>query len=238
MLNHHRKGEAWGFPGKDDTMNADVMAGSASYTKPMLMVYDMFVLHFAARFVWECPSSNITRFYSDNISANHLDVGVGTGYHLQHCDFPVSSPRVALMDLNDNSLEKTSRRLKHCRVTTHVGNVLEPPEEGLSTFDSIATNYLLHCLPGTLREKGSIFRHLKPHLNPGGVLFGTTILGEGVPKGAMGRKLQKRFNEKKIFCNHSDNLEDLENALGACFSEYSTEVRGAVAFFKGVNHDA
>ncbi|VFQ46268.1 class I SAM-dependent methyltransferase [Desulfoluna butyratoxydans] len=219
-------------------MHADVMAGAASYTKPMLMVYDMFVLHFAARFVWKCPSSNITRFYSDNISANHMDVGVGTGYHLQRCEFPAPNPRVTLFDLNPNSLAKTSRRLVHCRVTTHVGNVLEPPDQGLPAFDSIATNYLLHCLPGTIKEKGVIFSHLKPHLNPGGVLFGTTILGEGVPKGAMGLRLQRRFNETKVFSNHCDNLADLESALGACFSEYSTEVHGAVAFFKGVNHGA
>lgn len=219
-------------------MNSDVVAGAAPYTKSTLMLYDLFVLHFAARFVWGCPATKITDFYTENVSSNHLDVGVGSGYHLKKCTFPVPSPQVTLMDLNPNSLNKTSRRLKDCHIQTHVGNVLEPQGNGLETFDSIAPNYLLHCLPGTFREKGVVFRNLYDHLNPGGVLFGTTILGQGVPKSAMGLRMQRRFNDQKVFSNDGDNLDDLNDALAACFSDFETEVCGAVAFFKGVKHDA
>jgi hypothetical protein len=46
--------------------------------------------------------------YDSNITANHLDVGVGTGYFLERearhqggrCQFSSSAPRIALMDLN------------------------------------------------------------------------------------------------------------------------------------------
>jgi hypothetical protein len=56
----------------------------------------------------------------------HLDVGVGTGYFLDRCTFPVAAPEVHLMDLNPNCLEKTARRIRRYRPVTHRCNVLDP----------------------------------------------------------------------------------------------------------------
>ncbi len=52
----------------------DAKPGQAIYTRPFLTLYDQYV------------------------SANHLDIGVGTGYFLDHCRFPAANPRLALMD--------------------------------------------------------------------------------------------------------------------------------------------
>jgi Methyltransferase domain len=90
-----------------------------------------------------------------------LDVGVGTGYFLDHCRFPSHTPRVALMDLNRNSLDFASRRLTRYKPETYIRNVLEPVSIDAAKFDSVGINYLLHCLPGTIESKWAALDHLK-----------------------------------------------------------------------------
>jgi hypothetical protein len=48
---------------------------------------------------------------------------VGTGYFLERCPFPSDSPRVALMDLNPNTLEFFSERIAPYRPETYRQNI-------------------------------------------------------------------------------------------------------------------
>ena len=210
----------------------DAEAGAAIYTRQTLSAYDFVVLKLSNRLAWKCPSSLILDFYNDHITANHLDVGVGTGYFLDKCRFPSPTPHIHLLDLNRNSLEATAQRLQRYQPTTHRANILEPVQLD-AKFDSIALNYLLHCLPGTMRGKGVVFTNLKPLLNPGSVIFGTTILGQGTQPNALARSLMRLYNARGVFGNAQDNLADLENHLKANFRETSTKVVGCVAFFSG-----
>ena len=104
----------------------DADAGAAIYTRQILSIYDVAVVGFSNQFVWCCPANVMVDFYSANISANHLDVGVGTGYYLDKCRFPTATPRIDLLDLNPNSLNVTAQRLQRYAPTTHLANVLEP----------------------------------------------------------------------------------------------------------------
>ena len=209
-------------------------AGAAIYTRQTLSAYDFVVLKISNTLAWKCPSALILNFYNQHITSNHLDVGVGTGYFLDKCHFPAGvTPKIHLLDLNPHSLEATAQRLQRYQPTTQRANVLEPLELD-AKFDSIALNYLLHCLPGTMRSKGVVFDHLKPLLNPGGVIFGTTILGAATPDiqaNALARTLMRLYNSRGVFSNAQDNLSDLEDPLKANFCEISTRVVGCVAFF-------
>ena len=211
----------------------DAAAGAAIYSRPLLSVYDLFVLGFSNSFVWECPSRLILDFYNEHVSARHLDVGVGTGYFLDKCTFPTLNPTIVLADLNLNSLQVTAERLQRYHPSIHVANVLEPLQIEPADFDSIAINYLLHCLPGNIPGKGIVFQNLKRLLKPGGVLFGTTILGQGIQRNFLAKTLMRVYNSKRIFSNLEDNASDLENVLKANFREYSMRVVGCVAFFVG-----
>jgi hypothetical protein len=114
-----------------------------------------------------------------------------------------------------------------------LANVLEPLQCDVPAFDSIALNYVLHCLPGTMQSKQVVFDNLKPWLNPAGVVFGTTILGQGLRPNYLARKLMQLYNAKGIFSNRQDNLSDLEAILKRSFRDYWTQVVGCVAFFSG-----
>ena len=220
--------------GKSQVQDEAVAAGAAIYSKPLLSGYDLFVLGFSNTYVWRCSTRVMLDFYNDHVSGNHLDVGVGTGYYLDKCTFPSPNPAVAIADLNENSLQATAGRIQRYNPKVHVANVLEPLDITPAGFDSIALNYLIHCLPGDINNKSVVFRNLKPLLNPnGGVIFGSTILGAGVKHNLIGRALMRTYNAKHIFSNTADNAADLESALKDTFRDYSLKLVGCVALFAG-----
>ena len=210
-----------------------VEAGQAVYTKSTLSAYDIIVLGISNRYIWKCPSARIEEHYNKYISANHLDVGVGTGYFLDRCRFPSESPRVVLMDLNPNTLDFASNRISRYAPETYIQNILEPISTSIAQFDSVGINYLLHCLPGSIIEKATVFDHLKPVMNSGATIFGSTILQGELPRGWIAKKLMALYNKKGIFSNTEDNFEGLEIALNQRFENVTLNVVGCVALFSG-----
>lgn len=92
-------------------------------------------------------------------------------------------------------------------------------------------NYLLHCLPGNLRNKSVVFEHVKPLLSDRGVVFGSTILGKDVGPSLPAWTLMRLYNAKGFFSNLSDCRQDLEAGLKAHFVEYTVRMEGCVALF-------
>ncbi len=219
----------------DEEPRADeVEAGQRVYTPFTLRVYDLFVLGFSNRFVWRCRSSKMLERYQSHVGARHLDVGVGTGWFLDHCRWPVENPQITLLDLNENSLSAASDRIRRYSPATVQANVLEPVDLGDAHFDSIGANFLFHCLPGELEWKAAtVASNLRRYLAPGGVFFGSTILGRGVAHNLLGRRLMSLYNRKGIFSNIKDNQGGLEQGLASELTDVETEVVGAVALFAG-----
>ena len=208
-----------------------IEAGQAVYTPKILSIYDLFVLGISNRLIWRCPTPLQVEHYNRQVSANHLDVGVGTGFFLDHCRFPSPTPRIGLMDLNPNSLRFTAQRIARYRPETYQRNVLEPIAFDGEKFDSVGVNYLLHCLPGSMEAKAVLLDCLKPLVNPGAVIFGTTLLHEGIHLNPVARQLMAFYNRKGVFSNVEDSLEGLTRALNQRFAEVSVEVVGCGALF-------
>lgn len=210
-----------------------IEAGQAVYTRRTLALYDFLVLGLSNRFIWRCPTRRIEAHYATWLSANHLDVGVGTGYFLDRCRFPSPKPRVALMDLNPQALGHAAARIARYRPWIHRHNVLDPVDLQVPKFDSIGINYLLHCLPGSIAAKAVALDNLRALLNPGGVLFGSTLLQGGVRRGALATRLMRTYNRRGIFSNAGDDLDGLERELRRRFRDASVEVIGCAALFSG-----
>jgi len=215
------------------TADRSAAVGAAVYSKGTLLIYDFFVVGLSNAFAWKCPSRVLLDFYNEHVSGNHLDVGVGTGYFLDKCRFPSPDPRIVLVDLNRNSLQMASQRLSRYRPESCLANIMEPLEIGGPQFDSIGLGYLLHCLPGAMVGKRVAFANLRPVLNAGGIVFGTTILGNGVKQNLLARTLLMAYNARGIFSNTADNYSDLETILQESFQDYSIKIEGCVALFWG-----
>lgn len=208
-----------------------VEAGQAVYSRRTLDVYDLVVLGISNRFIWKCPTPGLLAHYDRHVSANHLDVGVGTGYFLDRCRFPSPTPRVALMDMNSQALAYAARRIARYEPETYRRNVLEPIAIEAERFDSVGANYLLHCVPGSIESKAAMFDHFKALMNPDAVLFGSTLLQGGVPRSWFARRLMAVYNKKGIFANEQDDLDGLRRALSSRFREVSVQVVGCGALF-------
>lgn len=205
--------------------------GYAVYSRTSLAIYDALVLGLSNRWIWRCPSSHLVALYNRHVSANHLDIGVGTGYFLDKASFPVSDPKVTLLDPNQECLDKAAARIARLSPVTIQADALVPWPSAVGAFKSIGLNYVLHCLPGTMAEKAVIFDHAIPHLEEGAIVFGATILQGDAPRSGAARKLMQIYNRKGVFSNEADTQENLRAELEKRFVEVAVEMIGCVALF-------
>jgi SAM-dependent methyltransferase len=211
-------------------MSTDLPASAAIYNPVVLKLYDLWVTRFSNRFAWRCPADRQIAHYRTHLRPRHLDVGVGTGFYLQGAK-AMGARHVALVDPNPSCLATARARLGDVPSSVYCQDALQQLAIDEPKFESIGLSYLLHCLAGPFARKAAIFDNLAPLLAPGGVLFGTTILGAAAGHNALGRKLMAVYNAKGIFGNADDTIEELEKALRQRFGRVSVAQTGVVALF-------
>ena len=155
------------------------------------------------------------------------------GISLTTVYFRYSTPASLLVDLNPNSLTIAAKRLARYSPQAYLQNALKPLEIEGPGVDSIAVNHLLHCLPIPMQAKGTVFAHLKTLLNPGGVLFGTTLLYGGVKRSFPATYTYYWLNLLGIMTNKQDDVEGLKQNLTRYFTESDIEIIGCGALFWG-----
>jgi SAM-dependent methyltransferase len=167
--------------------------------------------------------------YRQNISRRHLDVGPGTGYFLEHAGLG-SNANVVLLDPNPHVLVHAARRLTHLAPSVVRADVCKPlPLE--QRFESAALNFVLHCLPGPMSRKAGAIRNVAAVLEPGGVLFGATVLGTPELHTWLSRMALRYTNQHGIFDNLSDTAAGLHDILQASFKDVTVKLEGSVAVF-------
>lgn len=209
-----------------------IFASRKPILKVLWSVYDLWVMSVASEHLWGCPVDRILGLYNQYASADHLEAGVGTGYFLDHCAFPVPDPSLTLLDVSREAIDMSLQRLRRYRATGLEASLLEPLPVSEPRFGSVGMNYVLHCIPGSLRDKmDTILTNLLPCMREGAVLFGTTVLGKGVAHNAVGGPLVAALQRNKIFCNQEDDLAGLDQALRRHVSDYSVELVGRTGLF-------
>jgi 2-polyprenyl-3-methyl-5-hydroxy-6-metoxy-1,4-benzoquinol methylase len=193
--------------------------------------YEIIVYRINTPFGWGARLADIDAFYKKHMSSNHLEIGLASSRFI--LNNAQSQQQVTLLDINPFNLKKSTEQLKeHYQIHAIEANILHPIETD-KRYDSIALNYVLHCLPGDLsvNSKGICLKHLAHLLNKNGKLFGSTIIGQEVQHNAFGRFLMKKFNAKGIFNNHNDHIEDLRMTLESIFNQVEINQKGRLAFF-------
>ena len=200
-----------------------------AYTRPVLGVYDTLIMGLLARTVWRCPPALFVNYYHTIVSANHAEIGVGTGYCLDRCRADIG--RLALIDLNPNCLDYAGERLARHAPTTHLRNVLEPVHVTAEPFDTIAIGGVLHCLPGTMHDKGRVFDNLRPILKRDSVVFGYSLISDAGALGPAAIAAREVLNRLRFVNNKLDTCDGLRHELAARFDEHVVTRVGAIAFF-------
>jgi hypothetical protein len=204
----------------------------AIYTPFMLSIYDVLVHGLSNRLAWRCPTRRLLDLYRANLSANHLEAGVGTGFFLDRTGASRVS-RLVLIDINRNCLERAGRRLARFQPALHQVNLLAPIKLDVAPFASVGLTYVLHCLPGRMSEKLAAVDHLRPLMSKGAVLFGATILGRGITPNGAATALLNLYNAKGVFNNREDDIASLSEGLRQRFDRVEIETEGCVALFRG-----
>jgi hypothetical protein len=213
----------------DAADEAAVAKAHAIYTPFMLSIYDVLVHGLSNRLAWRCPTRRLLDLYRANLSANHLEAGVGTGFFLDRTGASRLG-RLALLDINRHCLERAGRRLARFKPALHQVNLLAPIKLDVAPFASVGLTYVLHCLPGRMSEKLAAVDHLRPLMSKGAVLFGATILRRGItPNGE--RPLLNLYNAKGVFNNREDDFASLSDGLRQRFDRVEIETEGCVTLF-------
>lgn len=208
----------------------DLERGAQIYNPLLLWSYDVGVLKFSAPYLWGCPLDAIQAQYDRYLSPRHLEIGVGTGYLLDHCRSLTPDHRVTLLDLNINPLRHTRARLRRIATDPCRASALRPLPFRDGVFGSVGLNFVLHCLPGAdakLEALGAI----RATLAPGGTLFGSTILASVVERGWLVRGLVAAYNRSGVFSNTQDTAERFTDTLQRHFAHVETRTDGGVLLF-------
>jgi len=210
---------------------AAIARAHAIYTPVMLSVYDALVHGLSNRFAWRCPTRRLLDLYRANLSAGHLEAGVGTGLFIDRAG-SASFDRLALLDINRHCLDRAGSRLARFNPVLRQVNLLDPIEIDLAPFASVGLTYVLHCLPGSMSEKLVAVDHLRPLMGDDAVLFGATILGRDIAPNFAARRLLDLYNAKGVFNNREDHLASLSEGLRERFPKVEVETQGLVALFR------
>lgn len=203
--------------------------GQSDYSGALLRLYDPLVLGPISRYVWRAPAEVGVQLYREHIRPNHLDVGPGTGYFIDHAGLPAGS-RVTVLDPNPNVLRHVTRRLRHLDVTAVEADVLKPlPVSG--PFASAGLNAVLHCLPGPLDRKAVAIANIARVLAPEATLFGATVLGRSAKHTRAGRAMLTAFNRRGTFDNLDDTEDGIAEILRRSFDQVTVGRLGGLAFF-------
>lgn len=223
MSNKHSRTDRSSVLDPDDA----AYPGQHHYSPSFLRIYDPLVLGFFARFVWRCSTGRLVEQYNRHIGARHLDVGPGTGYFLEKAP---PTEGLTLLDPNLEVLAHASRRLSSRSPIVLAADILQPIATD-DRFDSAALNYVIHCLPGPMERKAAAVRNVAAVLEPDGVLFGATLLGERHLYNPFSRAAFEINNRRGIFDNLGDTEAGLRAMLEASFDQVDIEIAGSVAIF-------
>lgn len=213
-----------------DGASKDAVAKAhAIYTPLSLPVYDIVVHGLSNRFAWHCPTSKLVELYARHLSPNHLEAAVGTGLFLDRAGRAFD--RLALLDINRNCLDVSAQRLRRFGPVCHEANLLAPIALKMPPVSSVGLTYALHCLPGTMSDKLVAVNHLKPFMAERAVLFGATVLGQGIVPNLPARGLLGLYNKKGVFNNLDDDLGALKEGLERRFAQVEIAQHGLVALF-------
>lgn len=207
-----------------------VPRSAAAYRGVNLRLYDYFVLRFTSPYAWGCTASELRAMYRKNISPDHAEVGVGSGYFLAAEQDRTDWTALSLIDPNTSALEYVTRRLRTTATTPHVADILVRESLPKRQFRSVAANYVLHCLPDDRAAKRTAIANLAGITSDDGTLFGATVLGDA-RHNVLGRALMHGCNALGVFGNRHDTEQGLRQDLGRHFGRVEVECRNRVAMF-------
>lgn len=204
----------------------------AFFNRFLLKFYDFVVYKFVSEKVWGFENEKLLDRHRKYLGTSHLEVGVGTGYVLKKVISSLN--QLTIMDLSEDCLEKAGERLSAKSPDLIRQNILEACKSN-TLFDSIALNYVLHCVPGGFRTKGFSFKNLKELMSEDAVIFGLSVVYH-YQNNVLAKLALWILNKLGIFNNKSDSADELEAELNKYFRYVNVKVINSVIQFEASDY--
>ena len=120
--------------------SSSVRLGQLFFSLMSHHLYDIGLYWFVTQRIWRCPRSRLMDNYVENVSDNHLEIGVGSGFFLARTLCADFVRRLVLLDLNERCLSKSAARLKSIAPQTCQHNILDPLKSIEPKFKSVGMN--------------------------------------------------------------------------------------------------
>jgi len=149
------------------------------------------------------------------------------------------------MDLNEKSTKYAANRLRQLsyQVTELTGDARNPfpmkraGNKDDNLFDSVGLFHLLHCIPGTLRDKQVVLQNAANALKPEGVAFGANVTPvdcEDEPN-LFAKSVLAVSHGLGALNNQNDSHADMEKVLDDTFHDYKLERVGCMSLWAARN---
>ncbi|MEC3894712.1 MULTISPECIES: class I SAM-dependent methyltransferase [Nocardiopsis] len=197
--------------------------------------YQALVVHGTYPYLWGCNYRYVLDLHREVVHEGDtvLEIGPADGGHLHRVDRDKLD--LHLMDTNPDMLKVAGARLARYAPTLHHNDATKPFPMEENSVDVVVLSMVLHCVRGSdLKAKSSVFDHIAGVLRPGGTFAGATVLSHGVRQTALSRAGLKLLNDRGVFDNRGDSLDDLRAALRERFDDVEIDIVGRVALWRGV----
>lgn len=204
---------------------------ATGYSGLILELYDFLILKLSSVLIWRCRTAKLIQLYRSNVSRQHLEVGVGTGYLLNRAVFPSHWVQLHILDCNLKVLQHAYYRLARYNPTPVLCDLMSSDWPAFPKQQSIGMNYVWHALEGSSAERAKVFGKLAARLTPTGVLFGSSVVGINPKMPSLTQKVSRHWLRLGLFNNQGDHPDVLRSILCEYFEEVSVSQEGQVMLF-------
>ncbi|XOV79911.1 MAG: hypothetical protein ACFHVJ_02880 [Aestuariibacter sp.] len=201
--------------------------------QPLSVTSRLLGVDFVMEHVWKCPKKLLEKQFINNISLNHLEVGVTSGFDFTQRLKANNNLDIAYLDPDIKALKRAVKNSNHLKPRLYRGNLMYPWGLSDQKFSSINLNFVLHCLPGDFENKvNALCINTRSCLADDGTIFGSAILRDKLRSNPVSEYVIKRSNQTGIMNNEKDSYRKLERMLNYYFNDVNIKMVGYVVMFE------
>lgn len=202
--------------------------------QPLSKISKLFGTDFVLENVWKCPKQHLEQQFISNVTLNHLEVGVTSGFDFTKRLKANRNLNMVYLDPDAKALKQAGKNTAHLKPRLFQGSLVHQWGFTNQKFSSINLNFVLHGLQGDFEDKvNALCMNARSCLADNGKVFGSAILRDRISTNPVSEYFFKRCNRAGIMNNEKDSFRKLERMLNYFFTNVHITMVGYVVMFEG-----
>lgn len=189
--------------------------------------------------IWKCPHKELEQQFKRNITLNHLEVGVTSGFDFTARLKANKNLDIAYLDPNEKALRNAHRSSSHLKPRLFLSQLADNWGFQHHKFASINLNFVLHSMQGNLEERvNALCLNARSCLKENGKIFGSAILRDRVDTSSVTEYFLEKYNKSGVVNNEADSFRKLERMLNYYFANVKIKLIGYIVIFEARMKDS